>query len=109
MNATAAELPYGRSEFEFAGLSMVPGESNRAPRIGESPVQMECRLERIIEIGSNRIILGLIDLVHVRDGIIDPRTFLPNPERYRPIARMHGADGYLRPDGLFTLRRLDGT
>src|SRR5450432_2423139 len=42
MNATAALLPYGESEFEKFGIAAAPGERIRAPRVAAAPVSFEC-------------------------------------------------------------------
>src|ERR1700694_1550574 len=43
-NATAAEVPPDVDEFELAGLTPLPSDLVRAPRVAESPAQMECKL-----------------------------------------------------------------
>jgi flavin reductase (DIM6/NTAB) family NADH-FMN oxidoreductase RutF len=81
MNQTAKELPYGESEFVLAGLTPVASRLVKAPRVLESPINMECRLQQIIpvgagDIGSGNVILGTIVQFHIRqdlyqDGRID--------------------------------------
>ena len=41
-NVTAAEVAPEVDEFELAGLTPVPSEIVRPPRVAESPAQMEC-------------------------------------------------------------------
>ena len=75
MNATAAEYPEGVDEFEIAGLSHAPSQIVKPPRVAESPVNIECKLDQIVQIGSGAhehgLVIGKILLVHVRDDIID--------------------------------------
>ena len=49
MNLTSAQVPPEVDEFDLAGLTPLPSELVKPPRVAESPVQMECRLRQIIE------------------------------------------------------------
>jgi len=75
MNATAAEFPEGEDEFGIAGLTHAPSEIVKAPRVAESPVNIECKLDQIVQLGSgdheHGLVIGEILLMHVRDDIID--------------------------------------
>ena len=75
MNKTAAEFPEDVDEFEIAGLTQAPSEMIKAPRVAESPVNMECKLEQVVPIGSGEhahgLVIGTILLMHVWDDIID--------------------------------------
>lgn len=75
MNATAAEFPEDADEFEIAGLTHAPSHIVKAPRVSESPVNIECKLDQVVQIGSgdqeHGLVIGTILLVHVRDDIID--------------------------------------
>jgi flavin reductase (DIM6/NTAB) family NADH-FMN oxidoreductase RutF len=72
MNLTSKDHPYGTDELALAGLSPLPSERVAPPRIAEAPVAMECRLERIVEVGRSgtAIIIGEILLWHVADELI---------------------------------------
>ncbi|MDA1129398.1 MAG: flavin reductase family protein [Chloroflexi bacterium] len=75
MNATAAEYPEDVDEFAIAGLTHAPSEMVKAPRVAESPVNIECKLDQVVTIGSGEhehgLVIGTILLMHVRDDIID--------------------------------------
>src|SRR5580698_10883331 len=51
MNATAALLPYGESEFEKFGIASAPSAQVRPPRVAAAPVAFECSLHSIVHIG----------------------------------------------------------
>src|ERR1041385_6890840 len=51
MHQTSADYPYGVDEMAKVGLTPVPSTRVRPPRVGESPVQMECELFSLHEIG----------------------------------------------------------
>src|ERR1700745_1055085 len=59
MNRTAASLPYGISELESAGLTAVASTVVRPPRIGEAPASFECNEWGTLQIGGNRVVIGL--------------------------------------------------
>jgi len=71
MNATAAPLPYGESEFTHAGVAAVPAIRVRPPRVAAAPVALECALERELAFGDGpgaaTVVFGRILHAHVRD------------------------------------------
>jgi len=105
MNLCAATLPAGENELLHAGLTAVPSSVVKPPRIAEAPVSFECRSHSIIEIGDNRLIIGEVLRVHVRDGILDPETWLVHPDNYHPIGRMQSPNWYCRTQDMFEMKR----
>ena len=92
MNRTAAEYPAETNEFEIAGLTEVPSDIVAPPRVGESPVNMECRLDQVVTIGSgdkeHGLIVGEILLMHIRDDIISGHRI--NHDVLKPVGRLAG-------------------
>lgn len=107
MNLTSAGVPAGVDEIELAGLHTLPSTSVKPPRIAEAPVALECREWSTLEIGQNRIVIGLIDRVHTREGILDPKTLLVIPANFAPIGRMEVPAGYCRTTDRFNMPRPD--
>jgi flavin reductase (DIM6/NTAB) family NADH-FMN oxidoreductase RutF len=74
MNVTSRSFPYGVDEIAEAGLTKVASEKVAVPRIAESPVAMECKLDRIVEVGregeGTAVILAEILLWHVDDAVV---------------------------------------
>ena len=105
MNACAATLPQGENELVHAGLTAAPCEAVKCPRILEAPASLECRHHSIIEIGDNRLIIGEVLRVHVRDGIFDPETWLIKPSAYAPIGRMQSPNWYCHTTEMFEMKR----
>lgn len=106
MNATSAEFPPDVDEFRVSGLTPVPSDLVKAPRVKESHVSMECRLLRIFEI-SNRpsggsIVTGEIVRLHVDDACID--NFRIDPDKLKAVGRMAGMT-YVRTADRFDLAR----
>ena len=104
MNATSRDVPYGTDEFAAVGLTKLACEKVAPPRIAEAPVAMECRLDRIIEIGrgGTAVIIGEIVLWHVRDElVVEGRLDLG---RLDAIGRM-GGPSYTRTRDRFDMTR----
>ena len=88
---TSGEWPKEVDEFQLTGLSPVKSDVVRSPRVGESPVSMECRLHRIIELGDSFFTVGEIVRVHVADEVLtDGRVDIA---KLKPAGRL-GGDGY---------------
>ena len=110
MNATAAEYPSDVSEFDIAGLTEAPSEMVKTPRVLESPVNMECRLMQVVDIGefptSHGLVIGEIVRMHVRDDILyeGPNGLRINHEALRPTGRLAG-NMYCHTDDVYELVR----
>jgi len=105
MNACAAPLPHGENELAHARLSSVPSVNIKPPRIAEAPASLECKHHSTIEIGDNRLIIGEVLRVHVRDGVFDTQTWLVKPGHYAPIGRMQAPHWYCRSSDMFEMKR----
>ena len=107
MNQTAASLPYGRSEIEHAGLSTLPSSVVKPPRIAESPASLECKEWGTLQIGDNRLIIGLVQRIHVRDELVDKESLRIISERFKIIGRMASPHWYCHTTDHFEMRRPD--
>ena len=107
MNATAATLPYGESEFSRFGVGQLPSLRIRPPRVAGSPVSFECELDRIIAVGegpvAGHVVLGQIVQFHVADEVLGPDG-KPDPERLGLVGRL-GRDEYMSLGERFRLDR----
>ena len=107
MNASAKELPHGQSEAEYAGVTLSPSTKVRPPRVAESPIHMECRMNQIMSIGNGPIatnlVVGEVVLIHIDDAVLAPSGDI-DPRKFRTIGRL-GGDAYCRTSDLFELKR----
>ena len=88
MVQSSGEWPREVDEFELTGLTAVASTVVRAPRVGESPVSLECKLDREIELGGSIFVVGEVVLAHVRDDVLtDGRV---DPEKLKPLGRLGG-------------------
>jgi flavin reductase (DIM6/NTAB) family NADH-FMN oxidoreductase RutF len=106
MNATSAEFPSEIDEFEISGLTAMPGDLVRSPRVEEAHVSMECKLLRIVEISElpmgGSIVVGQIVRLHVDDAYID--NYRIDPDKLKAVGRMAGIS-YARTSDRFDLAR----
>ncbi|RMH61092.1 MAG: flavin reductase family protein [Calditrichaeota bacterium] len=107
MNNAATEYPPEYDEFKETGLTPGPSEIVRAPRVEESPINMECRLMQIIEIGPPEpgggfLIIGEIVLFHIRDELLNNGRI--DTGKLQPVGRLAGAE-YTKLGERFTLVR----
>lgn len=105
MNLTAASLPYGSSELTAAGLTTAPSSIVRPPRIAEAPAALECVEWGTLQIGDNRLIIGLVKRLHVRDALVDLETLRIRSDRFEAIGRMASPDWYCRTMDRFEMKR----
>ncbi|AZR72456.1 flavin reductase [Anoxybacter fermentans] len=63
----------GRNVDKFGELELtpVPGEKVNAPLIGECPVNIECKVTKILELGSHDLFIGEVVAVHAEDDVLD--------------------------------------
>jgi flavin reductase (DIM6/NTAB) family NADH-FMN oxidoreductase RutF len=106
MNLTSAQVPPDVDEFELSGLTPLPSELVKPPRVAESPVQMECRLRQIVEISEklhgSTIVLGDVLRFHVREDVVE--NFRIDADKLAAIGRM-GGPTYVRTRDRFDLER----
>jgi flavin reductase (DIM6/NTAB) family NADH-FMN oxidoreductase RutF len=110
MNKTSAECPPSVNEFELSGLTPMPSERVRPPRVAESHIQMECRLRQIVTVselpGGGSVIIGEVLLFHIDPAVLvdsnDPYKI--DPSRLRAVGRM-GGPTFCRTADRFELQR----
>lgn len=105
MNRTSASLPYGVSELESAGLTAVASSVVGPPRIGEAPASLECKEWGTLQIGGNRVVIGVVRRVHVRDTLIDPVKLRIRSDDFHVIGRMASPNWYCRTRDRFEMVR----
>ncbi len=96
MVGTAAALPYGESESDAAGLETAPSKVVAVPRLAAAPAAFECRVHSIQRIGQNRLVLGTVVSLELRDELFDTESRRVVHEKYRPVGRMGAPNWYCR-------------
>jgi flavin reductase (DIM6/NTAB) family NADH-FMN oxidoreductase RutF len=109
MNASAASLARGDSEFKHARLESAPSRLVRPPRVAASPAAFECRVTEVVKLkdldGSDsgrRLVLGRVVGIHVDERFV--RHGRVDSAAMRPIAR-GGYDEYSVVEQVFSMPR----
>ena len=106
MNLTAPEFAPEVDEFEVSGLTPVPSVVVVPPRVGESPVQMECERVEVLQFGDEQgggfLVLGKVLRMHIADAVYQDGKI--DPDALRAVGRMAGSD-YTCTRDRFTLPR----
>lgn len=106
MNQTSFEYDQDESEFEAVGLTPVASEIVKPPRVAESPIQMECELIQIVNLGegplSPHLTIGKICMVHIADDVLVDGKI--SSDKLDLVGRMGGAE-YCRTRDKFDLPR----
>jgi len=111
MNICSAEVPHGVNEIERAGFRTAPSVKVRPPRIVDCPVQLECRLERMLKLGRRpyTMVIGEVVLAHYREDIVDEVRRYVDVAKLSAMGRMEGADMYTRLTDRFSMPRPGNT
>ena len=108
MSLSSTEYPDGVNEFAKSGLTAVPSDSVKPYRVAESPVQLECKVNEIIPLGTgggagNMIICEVIK-IHINEAILDENGII-DPIKIDLVSRL-GGNWYSRANqGLFEVEK----
>ncbi|HEX9045551.1 MAG TPA: flavin reductase family protein [Verrucomicrobiae bacterium] len=105
MNLCAASLPYGENELVHAGLTAAPSSVVKPPRIAEAPVSLECIEWGTLQIGENRVVIGLVKRIQLRDELFDAEKKRICSEKLALIGRMASPHWYCRTRDRFEMIR----
>jgi flavin reductase (DIM6/NTAB) family NADH-FMN oxidoreductase RutF len=107
MSQSAIDFPDGVSEIESLGLVTAASTKISTPRLKNAPAALECRKHSIIEIGRNRLILGEILAMYIREEfVLDSSRYHVDSSAMNLIGRMGGSGGYCRTENGFDIARL---
>ena len=102
VNDSSAPFEHGEDEASLLGIGTAPATTVKPPRVAASPASIECRLERIVEVGHAFVVFGLVTAIDVAtDALVDG---MPAMEHLRPVSRL-GGDEWGRPPEVFHLTR----
>lgn len=94
MSLSSTEYPEGVNEFEKAGLTMLASEKVKPFRVAESPVQLECKVNEIVNLGTeagagNLVICEVVKL-HITEDVMNTDGTI-NQEALDLVARAGGS------------------
>lgn len=101
MSLSSTAYPKGVNEFTKSGFTPVASEMVKPPRVKESPMQMECEVREVIELGdtggAGNLIVCEIKLIHLSEDILDENGKI-DQTKLDPVGRM-GGNYYVRAHG----------
>ena len=97
----SCEYPKGTNEFVKAGFTETPSVFVKPPRVGESPISMECKVLQVIPMGNGggagNLVICEVLLMHIKEEVLDGQGRI-DPYKLDAVARL-GADYYARVHG----------
>ena len=109
VSLASSPYPQGTSEFEKAGLTPIPSELVRPFRVKESPVQFECKVNQVVELGveggAGNLIICELKKMHLEESVLDADGMI-DALRIDLVSRM-GGDWYCRAnaESLFEIKK----
>jgi flavin reductase (DIM6/NTAB) family NADH-FMN oxidoreductase RutF len=102
MQKTSENLPSDVDEFEAAGLTTLESTVVKPKRVKEAPIQMECQLEQVIQLGSDHLVIGRMVRYHINDDYY-LGNYKVDLEKLQPLGRLAG--NYSESREFFSLPR----
>ncbi len=105
MSLASSPYPKGISEFEKAGFTAIASDIVKPMRVKESPVQMECKVFEVKEIGNCNLVMCEIVKIHIDETILGANGLI-DQQKIDLVARM-GGNWYCRAhgDALFEIEK----
>jgi hypothetical protein len=109
VSLSSVEYAKGVNEFIKSGLTMLPSQLVKPPRVAESPVQFECVVNDIISLGNTpgagNLVIAEIKVMHINEAVLDANGKI-DQLKMDHVARL-GGDWYCRvtPDNLFKVAK----
>lgn len=101
MALASIEYPSAVNEFEKAGFTPLASQMVKPARVAESPVQFECAVKEIIELGDSggagNLFICEVLLMHINENVLDAQGRI-DPHKIDLVARM-GGPLYCRASG----------
>lgn len=105
MSLASSPYPKGTSEFVKAGFTPLASDLVKPMRVKESPVQLECKVFELKEIGNCNLVFCEIMKIHIDEAVLDANRRI-DQQKIDLVARM-GGNWYCRAhgDALFEIEK----
>ena len=101
VSLASSEYPRDVNEFRKAGLTEIMSVKVKPPRVGESPVSFECKVEKVIPLGSEggagNLVIARVELIHIHSQYLNEEGKL-DTTALDLVGRM-GGNWYTRASG----------
>jgi flavin reductase (DIM6/NTAB) family NADH-FMN oxidoreductase RutF len=100
MSLASSPYPPGTSEFIKAGFTALKSDIVKPKRVGESPVQFECKVNEVVELGdaggAGNLIICEVVRIHINENVLDENSMI-DQKKIDLVSRM-GGNWYCRAD-----------
>lgn len=105
MSLASSPYPKGISEFEKSGFTPIASDLVKPMRVKESPVQLECKVFELKEIGNCNLVMCEIVKIHIDESVLGANGLI-DQQKIDLVARM-GGNWYCRAhgDALFEIEK----
>jgi flavin reductase (DIM6/NTAB) family NADH-FMN oxidoreductase RutF len=109
MSLTSSPYAPGVNEFEKGGFTPLDSETIRPKRVAESPIQFECKVIEVKELGeqggAGNLVICEVQKIHLNEAILDENQMV-DQTKVDLVARM-GGNYYCRANGeaLFEIQK----
>lgn len=101
MSLSSTEYADGVNEYVKSGLTPVPSEMVKPFRVKESPVQLECKVKEVVELGTEggagNLVICEVVLMHISEEVLGDNGKI-DTQKIDLVARM-GGNWYCRANG----------
>ena len=102
----STEYPKEINEFEKAGFTMFPSEIVKPFRVKESPVQFECKVNEVIQLGikggAGNLVICEVLKIHISEAVLDEKKHI-DQEKLDLVARAGGSYYSRAKNGFFEI------
>ena len=95
MSLASSPYPKGTNEFIKSGFTALDSTLVKPKRVKESPVQLECKVNEIKELGkeggAGNLIICEVVQIHINEGVLDAQGFI-DPTKIDLVSSMGGND-----------------
>lgn len=100
MSLSSSPYEAGIDEFTKSGLTPIDSETVKPARVKESPVQFECKVNEVIELGQNggagNLVICEVLRIHINENVLDDNGMI-DQHKIDLVSRM-GGNWYCRAD-----------
>ena len=100
MSLSSSPYQKGINEFEKSGLTPIASDIVKPFRVKESPVQFECKVNEVVELGTEggagNLVICEVVKIHIHEDVLDDNQMI-DQQKIDLVARM-GGNWYCRAD-----------
>ena len=86
---TSRDFGANVSEIEEFAIETVPSVKVKPPRLAQSAIQFECRVDQLIPLGGSTLVVGHVLLMHIASGLRNSANHIDH-KLFRPLGRIGG-------------------